>query len=64
MADVVSCLKRSQMMAGMRDEDTKQDLVLPKHNSVIFINGCFWHGHECHVFKWPKSNKGFREEKT
>jgi DNA mismatch endonuclease (patch repair protein) len=26
----------------------KPDLVFKKHNAVVFINGCFWHGHECH----------------
>ncbi|MBX3069093.1 MAG: DNA mismatch endonuclease Vsr [Thermomicrobiales bacterium] len=31
------------------------DLVLPKYNAVVFVNGCFWHGHDCHLFKWPKS---------
>ena len=24
-----------------------------------FHNGCFWHRHECHLFKWPKSNEEF-----
>ncbi|MFW6272224.1 MAG: very short patch repair endonuclease [bacterium] len=34
----------------------KPDIVLPKYNTVIFVNGCFWHAHEnCELFKWPKS---------
>jgi len=37
----------------------KPDLVFPKYNSVIFINGCFWHGHDCHLFKWPKTRPEF-----
>lgn len=41
----------------------KPDLVLPKYRTVIFVNGCFWHGHECHLFKWPKSNQDFWREK-
>ena len=34
----------------------KPDIVLPKYKSVIFINGCFWHGHEnCKYFVIPKT---------
>lgn len=35
------------------------DLVFPRYHAVIIINGCFWHGHGCHLFKWPKSNTAF-----
>lgn len=41
----------------------KPDLVFPKYKAVIFVNGCFWHGHNCHLFKWPKSNPQFWKEK-
>ena len=41
----------------------KPDLVLPKYKAVISIHGCFWHGHNCHLFKWPKSNQEFWENK-
>ena len=42
----------------------KPDIVLPKYNTVIFVNGCFWHGHEgCKYFRLPKSNVQFWEEK-
>jgi len=35
----------------------KPDIVLPKHKIAIFINGCYWHGHEnCKYFKPPKTN--------
>ena len=35
----------------------RPDIVLPKYKTVIFINGCFWHGHEgCKHFVQPKSN--------
>ncbi len=37
----------------------KPDLVFPKYKAVIFINGCFWHGHDCHRFSWPKTRKQF-----
>ena len=36
------------------------DIVLPKYRSVIFINGCFWHGHEgCKNYTVPKTNTDF-----
>ena len=32
----------------------KPDIVLPKYKSVIFVHGCFWHGHQdCHLFRLP-----------
>jgi len=38
----------------------KPDIVLKKHNTVIFVNGCFWHHHEgCKRSNWPKSNKDY-----
>ena len=40
------------------------DLVLRKYKTVIFINGCFWHGHEgCKYFVMPKSNSQFWQKK-
>jgi len=34
----------------------KPDIVLPKYKTVIFINGCFWHGHKnCKYFVVPKT---------
>ena len=42
----------------------KPDIVLPKYKTVIFVNGCFWHGHEgCKYFVWPKNNAEFWTEK-
>jgi DNA mismatch endonuclease (patch repair protein) len=41
----------------------KPDLVFKKYNAVIFVNGCFWHRHGCHLFKWPKTRPEFWEEK-
>lgn len=38
----------------------KPDIYLPKYKTVIFVNGCFWHGHEgCKYFVMPKSNVDF-----
>lgn len=40
------------------------DIVLPKYKIVVFVNGCFWHGHEgCKYFRLPKSNVEFWREK-
>lgn len=35
------------------------DLVLPKFRTVIFVHGCFWHGHACRYFRLPKSRTEF-----
>ncbi|HTQ15663.1 MAG TPA: DNA mismatch endonuclease Vsr [Rhizomicrobium sp.] len=35
------------------------DLVLRKHRAVIFVHGCFWHGHECRLFRLPATNREF-----
>lgn len=37
----------------------KPDIVLPKYRTVIFINGCFWHKHNCPRFVWPSSNEEY-----
>ncbi len=37
----------------------KPDLVLPKYNAIILVNGCFWHGHDCHLFRLPKTRSDF-----
>ena len=40
------------------------DIVLPKYKTVIFVNGCFWHGHKgCHYFFWPESNADYWHKK-
>ena len=39
------------------------DLVFPGRKAVIFINGCFWHGHDCGLFRLPKTNAAFWERK-
>lgn len=41
----------------------KPDMVFPKYKAVIQINGCFWHLHHCHLFKWPKSRRQFWQRK-
>ena len=39
-----------------KDLPGKPDIVLPKYKTVIFVHGCFWHGHEgCKYFVVPKT---------
>ena len=46
-----------------KDLPGNPDLCLPKFRAVIFVHGCFWHGHGCHLFKWPKTRPEFWREK-
>ncbi len=41
----------------------RPDLVFPKYRAVVQVHGCFWHKHECHMFKWPKTRIDFWQEK-
>lgn len=41
----------------------KPDLVFPRYRAIIFAHGCFWHGHDCSLFKWPKSREQFWRSK-
>ena len=42
----------------------KPDIVLAKYKTIIFVNGCFWHGHNgCKYFVMPKSNTDYWREK-
>ncbi|PKQ09199.1 MAG: very short patch repair endonuclease [Alphaproteobacteria bacterium HGW-Alphaproteobacteria-12] len=41
----------------------KPDLVFRSKKAVVFINGCFWHGHNCRLFKWPSSRVDFWRQK-
>lgn len=42
----------------------KPDIVLPRHQTVIFVHGCFWHAHaKCHYFKMPQTRRLWWESK-
>lgn len=42
----------------------RPDLVIRKHQTVVFIHGCFWHGHKgCRYFKMPATNSEFWQHK-
>ena len=38
---------------------SKPDIVLPRYKTLVFIQGCFWHGHNCKIARTPKSNIEF-----
>ena len=47
----------------VRDLPGKPDIVLPRYHAVVFVHGCFWHGHDCPLFKWPTTRPEFWREK-
>lgn len=42
-----------------KDLPGRPDLVLPKYGTVVFVEGCFWHGHRCQKGRIPGTNSGF-----
>lgn len=47
----------------VRELPGQPDLVLRRYRAVVFVHGCFWHGHSCHFFKWPSTHGAFWREK-
>ncbi len=41
----------------------RPDLVLPKYQIAIHVHGCFWHGHDCVLYRLPASRSAFWKEK-
>ncbi len=41
----------------------RPDMVFPRRRAVIFAHGCFWQGHNCHLFKWPATRPEFWKAK-
>ncbi len=41
----------------------KPDLVFPGRRAAIFVHGCFWHGHDCALFRWPSTREEFWRSK-
>jgi DNA mismatch endonuclease (patch repair protein) len=46
-----------------KDVPGKPDIVLPRYRAAIFINGCFWHRHDCHLFRMPSTRTEFWQQK-
>ena len=43
----------------VKDLPGKPDMVFPRYKAVIQIHGCFWHGHSCKLYRFPKSNTDY-----
>jgi DNA mismatch endonuclease (patch repair protein) len=62
-------LRKGLYAAGFRyrlhvkDLPGRPDMVFPRHRAVLFAHGCFWHGHDCHLFRWPSSRQDWWREK-
>lgn len=41
----------------------KPDIVLQRYHAAIFVHGCFWHGHDCSLFKLPGTREEFWRQK-
>lgn len=41
----------------------RPDVVFPSRRAALFIHGCFWHGHDCRLFRWPKTRPEFWRDK-
>lgn len=41
----------------------KPDIVFPKFKAIVLVNGCFWHGHGCNLFRWPSTREEFWRKK-
>lgn len=46
-----------------KDLPGKPDIVLPKYRAVVFVHGCFWHGHDCPCGQRPQTNADFWSRK-
>jgi DNA mismatch endonuclease (patch repair protein) len=62
---VRKALHRSGLRYKLNDKSLpgKPDMVFPKHRAVVFVHGCFWHGHDCHLFRMPATRRDFWETK-
>ncbi|MBW8072901.1 MAG: DNA mismatch endonuclease Vsr [Ferrovum sp.] len=47
----------------VRELPGKPDILLPRYHAAIFVHGCFWHGHDCPLFKLPGTRVDFWREK-
>jgi len=46
-----------------KDLPGKPDLVFPVRRAALFAHGCFWHGHDCHLFRMPSTRPEFWQAK-
>lgn len=48
---------------GGGDLPGRPDIVLPRYRAVVFVHGCFWHGHDCPLFRLPRTRPEFWDNK-
>lgn len=41
----------------------RPDIVFPKYKAVVLVHGCFWHGHDCNLFRMPSTRTSFWRDK-
>ncbi len=41
----------------------RPDMVFPRYRAVLLAHGCFWHGHDCPLFRWPATRREFWQSK-
>jgi DNA mismatch endonuclease (patch repair protein) len=46
-----------------KDLPGSPDIVMPGRRLALFVHGCFWHGHDCPLFRWPGSRQDFWRQK-
>jgi DNA mismatch endonuclease (patch repair protein) len=62
-------LRRGLHALGLRfrlhrkDLPGRPDIVFPRYRAAVLVHGCFWHGHDCPLFKWPATRLEFWEAK-
>jgi len=63
------CIRRGLHARGLRfrlhpkELPGKPDLVFPRYRTAVFVHGCFWHGHGCHLSKMPATRPEFWRKK-
>lgn len=48
-----------RFLLDRKDLPGRPDLVLPRYRAAVFVHGCFWHGHACHLFRMPETRSEF-----
>jgi DNA mismatch endonuclease (patch repair protein) len=62
-------LRRGLHARGLRfrlhrkDLPGRPDIVFPRYRAAVLVHGCFWHGHDCPLFKWPATRREFWQAK-
>jgi DNA mismatch endonuclease (patch repair protein) len=62
-------LRRGLHALGLRfrlhrkDLPGRPDMVFPRYRAAVLVHGCFWHGHDCPLFKWPATRREFWQAK-